>query len=293
MTLTIFTPTFNRAYRLPDLYESLCRQSCKEFEWIVVDDGSTDDTERLFKEWLSESSFTIKYIKQPNGGKHRAINRGVKEAKGEFFFIVDSDDKLTSDAVETILNYANQIRDDEHCGGVIGFRVYPDGKRIGGEVANFKPMRCTRFDFRHKYNVKGDLAEVFKTTVMKEYPFPEYAGEKFCPEAYVWEDMAMRYDFLFFCKGTYVCEYLEDGLTNHIDQVRIKSPRGSAECYVICHKAPVPLKIKIKDSINYWRFRFHCKNDIKPDVIISPWALPLGWLFYKRDCFKYPEICKK
>lgn len=101
--ITIFTPTYNRAYRLPNLYKSLQEQTCKDFEWLVVDDGSTDNTSKLFEQWQAEeNSFPIRYFKQPNGGKHRAINRGVKEAKGELFFIVDSDDTLSSNAIRIV-----------------------------------------------------------------------------------------------------------------------------------------------------------------------------------------------
>ena len=103
--ITIFTPTFNRAYRLPDLYHSLQRQTNQDFEWLVIDDGSTDNTSELFEKWKMDESFPISYIKQPNGGKHRAINRGVKEAKGEFFYIVDSDDFwVNKDCLENLMN---------------------------------------------------------------------------------------------------------------------------------------------------------------------------------------------
>ena len=101
--ITVFTPTYNRAYIIENLYKSLQRQTFKDFEWLVIDDGSTDNTEELFASWTNEISFPVRYIKQQNGGKHRAINRGVKEANGELFFIVDCDDYLREDAVETIL----------------------------------------------------------------------------------------------------------------------------------------------------------------------------------------------
>ena len=98
--ITVFTPTYNRAYILPELFKSLQNQSCKDFEWVVVDNGSTDDTEVLFNQWASQADFSVIYIKTENGGKQRAVNRGVQMAKGDIFWIVDSDDKLTEDAVE-------------------------------------------------------------------------------------------------------------------------------------------------------------------------------------------------
>lgn len=285
MLVTVFTPTYNRAYCLPALYESLQRQTCKNFEWLIIDDGSSDNTDELAKEWIKEDSFSIRYIKQINGGKHRAVNKGVSLAKGEFFFIVDSDDLLACDCVEQVCRYGSEVIDDSMYAGVVGMKIYPNGKRVGGD-AKFNTLKCSRFDFRYKYKYAGDLAEVYKTEVMKEYPFPEYSGEKFCPEAYVWVAIAMKYKLLFFNKGIYICEYLEDGLTKHIDRIRINSPKASMETYAIEFNAPVPFSVKLKDAINYWRFRFHNGNK-DTHALIALWALPLGWVFFKRDCIKY------
>ena len=114
MTITIFTPTFNRGNRLPALYNSLQNQSNKDFEWLIVDDGSTDNTEELVRKWLSEPLFPVRYIKQKNGGKHRAVNRGVQEAQGELFFIVESDDVLPEQTNERIAHQNEQIKEKKH-----------------------------------------------------------------------------------------------------------------------------------------------------------------------------------
>lgn len=290
MTITIFTPTYNRAYILPKLYESLKKQTCKDFEWLIVDDGSTDETEKIVLSWLAEETFPVRYIKQLNGGKHSAINRGVLETKSKLFFIVDSDDKLTTDAIALIKQNYQKVRDDDTVAGIIGMRIYPDGKRIGGE-ASFEDTICTRNDFRYKKKINGDLAEVYKTDILRQYPFPIVEGEKFCPESVVWQKIAKKYKLFFFNKGIYVCEYLTDGLTHHVDQIRIKSPHLAVINYMLEYGCDTLLKNKIKDAINYWRFRFHC-HDRKDNSKIAPWAMPFGWLFYKLDCKKYPEICK-
>lgn len=291
MTVTVFTPTYNRAYILPKLYESLKKQICNDFEWLIVDDGSTDETEKIVRGWLTEETFPVRYIKQLNGGKHAAINCGVLETKSELFFIVDSDDQLTPDAIAIIKQKYQEVRDDDTVAGIIGMRIYPDGKRIGGE-ASFEDTICTRSDFRYKKKINGDLAEVYKTDILRKYPFPIIEGEKFCPESVVWLKIAKKYKLLFVNKGIYVCEYLADGLTHHVDQIRIKSPHLAVVNYVLEYESDIPLKIKIKDAINYWRFRFHC-HDKKDKSKIALWAMPIGWLFYKLDCKKYPEICKK
>ena len=157
MIITVFTPTYNRAYLIGELYESLCNQSCKDFEWLVVDDGSTDDTEVLINSFIAENKINIYYAKQPNGGKHRAINRGVRLAKGELFFIVDSDDQLPCESIQSVLTYYLQIKNDMSFAGVCGLKYFFSGKRIGGEVS-FSVIDCSFVEFRTVHKVKGDLA---------------------------------------------------------------------------------------------------------------------------------------
>ena len=176
--ITVFTPTFNRGYIIETLYRSLCRQTNKDFEWLVVDDGSTDNTQELIQSFVKEALIEIRYIKQPNGGKHRALNRGVKAAIGELFFIVDSDDYLADNALEQIAKHYDDIRDDASFAGVCGIRAFFSGKRIGGDC-DFGILDCSSLDFRYKYHYKGDMAEVFKTEILRQYPFPEIEGEKF------------------------------------------------------------------------------------------------------------------
>lgn len=253
-TLTIFTPIYNRAYILPKLYKSLLQQTKKDFEWLIVDDGSTDESEHVVGQWVAENKIPIRYIQQTNGGKHRAINRGVFEAKGELFFIVDSDDYLSNDAVEWILNTANDIQTDDNFAGLSGIRIHDDGTKIGGGE-NFGTIDANAIDIRLKHNVVGDLAEVYKTRILKEFPFPEFEGEKFCPEALVWFRMARKYKMRFVHKGIYVCEYLGDGLTAKITQLRRKAPIASMTYYSEHFHDNIPVKWKLKAAINFWRFQ--------------------------------------
>lgn len=158
--ITVFTPTYNRGYIIKQLYDSLILQSYKDFEWLVIDDGSTDDTEELFKSFIAEQKLNIHYLKIENGGKHRAINKGVILAQGKYFFIVDSDDYLHNNALERIYFYTKQIEDDKTFAGVCGLKIYPNGRKVGGE-ANYKILDTDSISFREKYRVKGDMAEVF------------------------------------------------------------------------------------------------------------------------------------
>ena len=125
--ITVFTPTYNRAYSLPNLYDSLCKQSFVDFEWLLIDDGSTDNTQELIKQWELERKIKIRYLFQPNSGKHVAINKGVKEAEGEIFFIVDSDDYIISDGLKKINAIFRDISDDDDFAGISGIKVQVNG----------------------------------------------------------------------------------------------------------------------------------------------------------------------
>lgn len=251
--ITIFTPTYNRAYSLPRLYESLCKQSDNDFEWLIVNDGSTDNTDELVKSYIAENRITINYIVQNNGGKHRAINRGVSEAKGELFFIVDSDDYLVPDAIKTIKAIFEPIRENPVFAGLTGLRIYPSGEKVGGECS-FDILDCNALDFRYKYHIQGDMAEVFRTDILKQYPFPEFDDERFCPEALVWNRIALKYKLRYAYQRIYVCEYQPDGLTAKITRIRLQSSQASTLYYSELTRMPVPLSIRVKAAINYWRF---------------------------------------
>lgn len=253
--LTIFTPVYNRAYIISNLYESLCRQTDSDFEWLVVDDGSDDNIEDLISGFICEHKISIRYIKQVNGGKHTAINRGVQEARGLYFMIVDSDDYLTDVAVEWIRHTSLLITEDSRFAGLSGIRIQPDGKKIGGG-GDFGNIDANAIDIRLKYGVVGDLAEVFKTDVLRKFPFPVFNSEKFCPEALVWNRIADSYILRYCHKGIYVCEYLPDGLTARITRLRMNSPCASMTFYSeLFHKRISPVW-KFKAAINFWRFSF-------------------------------------
>ena len=218
MMLTIFTPTYNRAYILPKLYESLCGQKDNKykFEWLIIDDASDDNTEVLVNEWKStENDFEIRYFKQLHGGKHRALNKAFDLAQGEFMFIVDSDDRLTENAVSLINKWLIDIKEKSEFAGVVGLRISPDGKVWGGNV-NFTEHYVDATDFeREKYNLLGDKAEIYRTSILKRFKFPEIPDEYFVTEDYCWMQIAAAgYKLRWYNQPIYICEYLNDGLTN-------------------------------------------------------------------------------
>ena len=220
--ITIFTPTYNRKQLIERLYQSLLTQTEKNFEWLVVNDGSTDDTEKYFSELLSKQQpFPIHYIKQKNGGKHRAINNGVKNTLGELFFIVDSDDYLTENAIEKINQWIATLDNSRKWAGIAGLRGFSKNKAIGQR--NSALYTDAKNSERRKYNLLGDKAEIYFTNVLKKYPFPEIPGEKFISEEIVWNAMARDgYYLRWFNEIIYICNYLDGGLTKD----RFKDPNN-------------------------------------------------------------------
>lgn len=285
--ITIFTPAYNRANKLFKLFESLNNQTVINFEWVIVNDGSQDETEEVVKKFVSETKFKVNYIFQKNAGKHVAINRGVEAAKGDLFFIVDSDDYLPNNAIEIILNKYDIQKNQIHFGGVAGRKTYFDGKMVGSN-SRFEDIFSNAIDIRFKKSLQGDLAEVFLTKVLKEYPFPEIENEKFCPEALVWNRIAQKYKLLYFNENIYHCEYLPDGLTAKIVKIRMTSPKASMLTYSELESYKIPLKEKIKANINFWRFSFNSsqaffKKCKYVNLFFSFIGLPIGFLMYLKD----------
>ena len=225
--VTVFTPTYNRLYKIDKLYQSLKRQSCNDFEWIVVDDGSNDGTKEYFEKVIDNGDpFKIRYFNKENGGKHRAINLGVSQAKGNLFFIVDSDDYLIDNAIEMILEWEAGLDKSHKWGGVAGSRGYSKDKVIGNRNLRFEYVDAKATE-RDKYNLTGDKAEVFFTDVLRKYPFPEIEGEKFITEDSVWLAIARDgYYIRWYPNIIYIGEYLSDGLTKNSNSIFAQNPEG-------------------------------------------------------------------
>lgn len=231
MLITIFTPTYNRGYIIGKLYRSILRQNAEGFEWLIVDDGSTDNTPQLIEQWQRECAdkFPIRYVRQINSGKHVAWNKALKEAKGDVFFPVDSDDYLTDDALNQIRKMLMKVKpDDSNIIAVSGVRSFPEGKLTGGilQSAETDYIDYSSIDRRSK-GISGDLAEVFFTSKIRQYPFPSFPDERFVPEAVVFnrfsnDGMLIRG----FKHPLYHCEYLEDGYTRNVDKLLISNWKG-------------------------------------------------------------------
>lgn len=294
--ITIFTPAYNRAYILPKLYESLCAQTCMDFEWLVVDDGSTDETKSLIENYKLQitnytPSFEIRYIKQENGGKHTAINRGLKDAKGELFFIVDSDDRLTPDAVETICKDWDAVKDKNLC-GISYLRGYSDGMVIGDGYPEADHSIANFIDMRYNKGIGGDKAEVWVTDIMKQFLYPKFEGERFFGESWNFIQQSEGHDMLWVNKIIYICEYLEGGLSLSGRSLRIKCPNGGREMSKITMSKRFSLKTRLKNAMLYVAYSYFAKNTLREmleveqkSLVVS--MLPAGWALYKYWKYKF------
>lgn len=285
--ITILTPTYNRASLLPRLFDSLLRQTSKDFEWIVVDDGSTDDTREVVANLKEKcgGAFPMGYVYKANGGKHMAINIGAERARGELLFIADSDDLLTDDALETVENSWHDISDDKSFAGIAGLDITMDTREVIGSGLPQEHIDCNAIDIRYRHHVTGDMKEVFRTEVLREFPFPEFAGERFCPEQLVWFRMARRYRLRYINKPIYIADYQPDGITAGITRARMRNPSASMLTYAELTECPVPFLVKVKAAINFWRF-WHCRTatSVVPRVALRwYWLRPLGWMMHVRD----------
>lgn len=248
--LTVLTPTYNRADYLPRLYESLKAQTDRDFLWLVVDDGSTDNTKELIASY-GNGVVDVRYIAQENAGKHTALNRAIREIDTELTFIVDSDDYLPENAVETILRYHEKYGNTPKLCGYSFLRCHADG-RVNTAYFPSDELVGTYAEVRINGGIGGDKAEVFFTQVLKQYPFPTFPGEKFLPEDVVWMSMSGPYRMVHINENVYYCDYLENGLTNTGKRMKIHSPRGMVlRSKIYLDDPKVCFKVKLKMMMLY------------------------------------------
>jgi glycosyltransferase involved in cell wall biosynthesis len=191
---TIFTPTYNRAHTLHRVFESLSAQTLRDFEWIIVDDGSTDGTEELAAGWAKSANFPMRHLRQNHGGKHIAHNLALQSARGKFFTCLDSDDALPPDALQKLARVWDAIPESEkpNFSGVDGLCCDQHG-RIVGDVYPRDPFDADMRERKYVYGPRGEKWGVVLTEIARLYPFPQVAIGKYLPEGIVWLDMAKRF----------------------------------------------------------------------------------------------------
>ena len=253
MKFTIFTPTFNRKELLEKLYKSLQKQTYKDFEWLIVDDGSADGTKEKVEEFLSEKKLDIKYYFKENGGKQRAYNFATDKANGELFICLDSDDEYVENGLETILKYWKKYEKNNNIAGMGYLSIYPNREVIGSSFPE-KEVISTQFDIYNKYGVKGDKGLMFRTEIIKKYKFPVFDDEKFITEAVVYNRICEKYKMVYVNEKIEIKEYQEDGLTAKYNNLLLRNPKGQALYHNEINSQNLSFKQKILNNAVYYKF---------------------------------------
>lgn len=265
--LTYFTPTYNRSSLLPKLYDSLKSQTNKNFIWLIIDDGSTDNTKEIIKKWIDEKMINIEYVYKENGGKHTAIDLSNKICKTEYITCVDSDDYLTENATDVIYRYINNNKCEDIC-GFVGRRADYDGKP---NSENW-PQGNTPIFFNYlygKYKYKGETVLVFKTDIIKHYSFPSIPDERFITESVFYNQFMYKYKMAVMQECIYLSEYQSDGYTSQGANLFYKNPKGylyalRQNAYCSIKYKGYSFKYKLYYSAKYyaWRRKFNLSKNI-------------------------------
>ncbi len=279
--LTVFTPAYNRSRTLPRTYESLKKQSCKDFIWLIVDDGSTDDTRKLVEKWKrEEQSFKIEYIYKENGGMHTAHNVAYENIHTELNTCIDSDDKLATEAVAKIKKVWEKVKDKDYA-GLIGLDADMNtGKVIGRGFP--KGMRETTLGEYYEKGGSGDKKLVYRTDVINSVPpYPVFEDEKYVGLIYKYTLIDQKYKLA--VVNTVLCdvEYQADGSTRTMWKQYLKNPKGFAFLRKIAMQYPTSKKRMIMDCIHYCSSSqiSHNKKYIQesPKKLLTVLCTPAGW----------------
>lgn len=291
--VAVVTPSYNRSELLKNVYKSLTRQTSKNFKWYIIDDGSSDDTKEVCELFIRENKIKIEYLYKQNGGKHTAINRAMEIVKEELVLILDSDDELTIDAIKTIEQDYESINLNETICGLGYLKLKKGTKENVGKYYTKDENIDTFINERYNNNVYGDKCEVFKTEILKKYPFPEFKGERFLSESVVWCDIALKYKMKFINKGIYLCEYMQGGLSDGVQKTLFKNPKGAAACYLKMTTKPFKFKYKVKYTIAFITYSFAAHISLKKQYknvnskLLFFLLVPISFMLYRIKKLKY------
>ena len=290
--LTIITPVYNRASYLYTCYHSLAAQTCFDFEWIVVNDGSKDETESVIRRIQNQcTAFPIQYIEKENGGKHTALNKTHPYIRGKYVLILDSDDRLTEDAVEQALSAWQCWEADPSIGIVTLLKgrdqdhpnCYAADENVPVDILSY-PRICP---------ISNDACEVIRTELFLEHPFPEFPGEKFLAETSLWGRVSLTHKCVYVNRVIYLCDYLKDGLTNAGRSLRIRNPRGGMDNANLYMASKNSWKVRLKNGLLYTAYG--CFAGLSPAQMVrqadhkrlTQFCLPFGWVLYRFWKKKY------
>ena len=288
-TLTIFTPAYNRAHTLPRTYHSLCRQTCKDFEWLIIDDGSTDNTKALVEQWQQENKIPIRYIYQENQGMHGAHNTAYRNITTELNTCIDSDDWMPDDAVEKIIQFWKEKGSNNYA-GIIGLDAYESGKIVGSPF----PDNLTETTLRNYHEVikgRGDKKLVYRTEIIKKYPeYPVFAGEKYISLGYKYSLIDNDYNLLVTNQIFCYVEYQSDGSSNNMWKQYWNNPKGFAFIHKDDMLNSMTLKRRFIVCCHYVSHSIRSRNfnfiKESPLPILTSIATPIGFLLFLYNWYK-------
>lgn len=270
--IAILTPTFNRKELLKNVYNSLQKQSIKNFKWIIVDDGSIDGTNEIVKNFKNKD-FEVEYIYKENHGKHTAINLGLKYIEEELIMILDSDDILKSDSIEKILFYW-KIFLDKGLAGMVFLKENKCNEIIGDRFK--KDVFIENYiEIVENQKTSGDKAEVWVTEILKKYPFPIFPNENFIGESVVWYEISKKYNMAFINISIQICEYFAGGLTKLGRKLRLKNPKGGMLSSKVTFSNKFKKRIIVKKMILYIVYSLFAKQNFKKTFKESTYK----WIF--------------
>lgn len=281
---TVFTPTFNRAGLLGRAHKCLVSQTFRDFEWLIVDDGSSDGTGDLVRQWQRQNRMEIVYLYQENSGKHVAFNRAVARARGRLFLNLDSDDFCVPEALERLLAHweaiPRSLRGD--FSGVTCQCMDEFGDLVGSPfpepVVDAHPV-----EFLWKHRIRGEKWGFHRTEVLREFPFPEIAGERFVPEGLVWNRIGRRYKLRFVNDPLRIYKPLPDGLNRSSASLRARNPVSACTYYEEMSQCEVPLAARSRALANYARFYLHARRGQWRGIVRFK-AAPLTVAMFPAGC---------
>ena len=285
-TITIFTPAYNRAHTIGRTYESLCRQTCNDFEWLVIDDGSVDNTRELVEGWISEGKISIRYIYQKNQGMHGAHNTAYDNITTELNTCIDSDDYMPDDAVEKIVGFWKSLSEeqrDRHA-GIIGLDIDDKYKKVIGRGFS-EGLKETTLSAYYNNGGVGDKKLVYRTDVVNKYPrYPIFEGERYVGLAILYTMIDQDYKLLVLNEPLVVVDYQLDGSSFNMYKQYWNNPRGFSYLRKMDMMYAPSLKRKFVVCIHYVSSSIRCGNKHflreSPAPLLTILAIPLGVLLY-------------
>lgn len=295
--LTVFTPTYNRAHTLERCYISLCNQKCQSFKWLIIDDGSKDNTEEIVRAWQKENQLEITYVYKENGGLHTGYNKAIEMLDTELSMCIDSDDYVAENAIEKILEFWDVNR-DERSAGIVGLDYDTKGKRIGCALTN-----CERVDGLSLLARKGcgDKKYVVLTEAYKEVaPMPVFEGEKNFNPHYLILKMSAKYNFISYNEPLCIVEYQENGMSANIFKQYMDSPKSFMELRRVIMELPnQSAGYLIKTIMHYISSGFIAKQKrlvrMSPRKFLTVVLYPFGYIlsiYIKKHANKTLSIKK-